>query len=152
MPVGGLWGSDLLKTLPEFYHVIESPFDGEKVICVKSVQPDWAIIHVQEADIYGNARILASEYQDVLFTRAAKHTIVTTEKIVPTDTFQAEPKLTSIPYFLVKAVVLAERGAWPGICYPEDLMVDDDAMKAYIKAVKSDSVDEYLENCAKGGM
>ncbi len=43
----------------------------------KSLVPDYAIVHVQEADIYGNCRILGPSYQDALLARAAKKTIVT---------------------------------------------------------------------------
>lgn len=150
MGIGGLWGSDLLKTLPEFYRVIKSPFDGQEVVCVKSVQPDWAIIHVQEADEYGNARILASEYQDIIFSRAAKKTIITAEKIVSTEKLQENPKLTSIPHFLVEAVVLAPQGAKPGICYPDYVKVDDKGMKAYIRAVKDHKIPDYLATFSEG--
>lgn len=152
MGVGGLWGSDLVKTLPGFYRVMKSPFDETEVVCVKAIQPDWAIIHVQEADEYGNARILASEYQDILYTRAAKKTIITTEKIVSTAELQKEPKLTSIPHFLVEAVVLVPEGAKPGICYPDYETVDDSAMKSYINAVKNNTVDEYLQKQTQGGV
>mgnify|MGYP000916869603 CR=1 FL=1 len=144
MPVGGMWGSDLLQLRPEFYRVMKSPFSDEEVVCVRSLRPDWAIIHVQEADEFGNARIIGPEYQDVLMSRAAKKTIITTEKIVPTETFKENPKLTSIPYFLVEAVVEVPGGAKPGICYSLYEQVDAEVMNAYLKAVKDDTLDEYL--------
>lgn len=50
-------------------------------------------------------------------TRAAKKTIITTEKIVPTEELRQAPERTTIPHFLVKAVVLAPGGAKPGICF-----------------------------------
>lgn len=155
MPVGGMFGSDLLEYNPDFFKVMRSPFTGEEVVCVRSLQPDWAIIHVQEADEYGNARILGSTFQDVLLTRAAKRTIITTEKIVNTDVMREEPHLTVIPHFLVAAVVLAPGGARPGICFPGSFdpelnKVDDAGMKAYLKAVKEDTIDEYLAQVTEG--
>jgi glutaconate CoA-transferase subunit A len=148
--VGGMWGSELITQRPELYQVIKSPFTGEEVVTIKALNPDWAIIHVQEADEYGNARILGSEFQDVIMTRAAKKTIITTEKLVDTETFKQEPKLTSIPHFLVEAVVLAPQGAKPGICYPGYLQADPDGMKAYSKAVKEGTLESYLETVTEG--
>lgn len=144
MGVGGMWGSDLVAQRPEFFQVMKSPFTGEEVVVVRALRPDWAIIHVQEADEYGNARILGSDFQDVLFTRAAKKTIITTERLVDTGTFRQQPKLTSVPYFLVEAVVLAPGGAKPGICYPMYNSADPEGMKAYSQAVRNGTLDEYL--------
>lgn len=150
MGVGGLWGSDLIAQRPEFFQVMKSPFSDEEVVTVKALRPDWAIIHVQEADQYGNARILGSEFQDVLLSRAAKKTIITTEKLVDTLTFQQKPKQTSVPYFLVEAVVVVPEGAKPGICYPNYKTVDDKGMKAYGQAIKEGKLKEYLTQVTEG--
>jgi len=150
MGVGGLWGSDLIAQRPEFFQVMKSPFSDEEVVTVKALRPDWAIIHVQEADQYGNARILGSDFQDVLLSRAAQKTIITTEKLVDTEIFQQEPKLTSVPYFLVAAVVVVPEGAKPGICYPTYTMVDATGMKAYGQAIKEGKLDEYLAQVTEG--
>lgn len=129
---------------------MKSPFTGEEVVTVRALQPDWAIIHVQEADEFGNARILGSDFQDVLFSRAAKKTIITTERLVETAELRREPKLTSIPHFLVEAVVLAPEGAKPGICYPYYNTVEAAGMKAYGKAIKEGTLDAYLASAAEG--
>lgn len=150
MPVGGMWGSDLVALRPEFFQVMKSPFDGQEVVCVKALVPDYAIIHVQEADVYGNARILGPSYQDALLARAAKKVILTTERIVGTYRMQEEPKLTAIPHFLVEAVVELPGGAKHGICYPEYLTVDWDAHKAYQKAVKADEVPQFAAKMLEG--
>lgn len=150
MPVGGMWGSDLVTQRPEFFQVMKSPFTGEEVVVVKSLKPDWAIVHVQEADEFGNARIIGSDFQDVLFAHAAQKTIITTEKLVDTDTLRQEPKLTSIPHFLVEAVVVAPQGAKPGICYSSYEIVDADGMKAYGKAIKEGKLAEYLAQACEG--
>jgi glutaconate CoA-transferase subunit A len=139
-----MWGSDLIAQRPDFFQIMKSPFGNEEIVTVKALKPDWAIIHVQEADEYGNARILGSDFQDVLLSRAAKKTIITTEKIVDSETFRQEPKLTSIPYFLVEAVVVAPEGAKPGICYPHYNQADNAGMKAYSLAVKEGKMGEYL--------
>lgn len=150
MPVGGMWGSDLVDIRPEFFQVMKSPFSEEKVVCVKALVPDYAILHVQEADIYGNARILGPSYQDALMARAAKKVILTTERIVGTYRMQEEPKLTAVPHMLVEAVVELPGGAKPGICYPEYLTVDWDDHKAYQKAVKAGEVPQFAAKMLEG--
>ena len=150
MGVGGLWGSDLIAQRPEFFQVMKSPFSDEEVVTVKALRPDWAIIHVQEADQYGNGRILGSDFQDVLLSRAAKKTIITTEKIVETEVFRQEPKLTSVPYFLVEAVILVPEGAKPGICYPTYNTVDATGMAEYSQAIKDGKLDDYLARVTEG--
>ena len=145
-----MWGSDLLEQFPDFYHVMESPWTGEKVVCVRALNPDYALIHVQEADIYGNARILGPEYQDRLMSRAAKKVILTTERIVGTYRMKEEPKLTAIPHMLVEAVVELPGGAKHGICYPEYLTVDWDLHKEYQAAVKNDEVPKFAAKMLEG--
>lgn len=145
-----MWGSDLVALRPEFYSIMKSPFDGTEVVCVKALVPDYAIIHVQEADIYGNCRILGPTYQDALLARAAKKVIITTERIVGTYRMQEEPKLTTIPHFLVEAVVELPGGAKPGICYPEYLAVEWADHKAYQKAVKAGEVLQFADKMLEG--
>ena len=58
--------------------------------------------------------------------RAARRVIVTAERIVDRAALAAEPERTSIPGFLVEAVVEAPNGAWPTSCaglYEYDLTV-----------------------------
>jgi glutaconate CoA-transferase subunit A len=150
LTMAGLWGSQLIELEPHFFRAVESPFDGTKVIAVKALKPDYALIHVQEADEFGNARINGGDYQDILLSRAATKTIITTEKIVSTKTFTDSPKLTSVPHFLVEAVVEAPGGAKPGQCFGLYDTADDLGMKAYLKAVKEDTLPAYLAEITKG--
>ena len=108
-----------------------------------------AVIHVHEADEFGNARIMGSAFQDIS-DRAARKTIITAERIVDTESFRKNPERTSVPHFLVEAVVLAPHGAKPGTCFGEYDFVDDGGMKAYLKAVKEDTLDEYLADVTEG--
>jgi glutaconate CoA-transferase subunit A len=150
MPVGGMWGSGLLEINPDFFQVMTSPFNGEKTVAVKALAPDWAIVHVQEADEFGNARIIGSQFQDHLLARAARKTIITAERIVDTEIFRANPEFNTIPHFLVAAVVEAPNGARPGICFGEYETVDAVWMKRYAGAVKDGKLVEYLAECRKG--
>jgi glutaconate CoA-transferase subunit A len=142
MPVNGLQGSDL--TALRGFASIRDPYSGRDVLVVPSIVPDVALIHVQEADQDGNARIWSSVFEDTLMARAARRVILTAERIVDSVTFVADPERTSIPGFLVEAVVEVPRGAWPTSCAGlydydaallADLMAassDDDALRRFV--------------------
>src|SRR5687767_4047459 len=55
MPVAGLQGSDLPRA--RGFHSLVDPYSGGEVFVVPALTPDVAILHVQEADERGNARI-----------------------------------------------------------------------------------------------
>ncbi len=119
MPVAGFAGSDI-PGVSDFARVADpfgSPGD-EPVLVVKRIEPDWALIHVQEADARGNARILGSPFEDLLMARAAKGVILTAERVFPAGHFRSQPESVGIPHYLVQAVVEAPRGAYPCSCYP----------------------------------
>jgi glutaconate CoA-transferase subunit A len=114
MPLNGLQGSDLMAL--RGFATVRDPYTGHDVIVVPAIEPDIALIHVQEADADGNARIWGSTFEDTLMARAARRVIVTAERIVDRAALVAEPERTSIPGFLVEAVVEAPGGAWPTSC------------------------------------
>jgi glutaconate CoA-transferase subunit A len=113
MPIAGMSGSDIV---PGRFLSVPNPYGEGEVVTVPAIRPDWAIIHVQEADARGNARIRGTQFEDVLMAKAARHVLVTAERIVDGCDFDPQPELTSIPAFEVDAVVEAPRGAWPASC------------------------------------
>ena len=117
MPIAGMFGSDLLEARQ--FKTIEDPYTGQPVVAVPALVPDVAIIHVQEADELGNARIVGTRFEDVLMAQAARRVIVTAERIVDGAAFEAAPDTVAIPGFMVHAVVEAPRGAWPCSCAGE---------------------------------
>ena len=80
----------------------------------------------------GNARVYGSPFWDHPLTRAAKRVLVTAERLVPTDVLRAQPELTLVPGFMVEAVSIVPRGAWPGSMHPY-YEVDYPAVEAYMK-------------------
>jgi glutaconate CoA-transferase subunit A len=54
IPTYSLLGSDILRTNPAF-RLSLSPFGGEKILLIPSLQPDVAILQVQRSDEDGNA-------------------------------------------------------------------------------------------------
>jgi glutaconate CoA-transferase subunit A len=114
MPLNGLQGSDLVSL--RGFASVRDPYSDQDVVVVPAIVPDVALIHVQEADVDGNARIWGSTFEDALMVRAARRVIVTAERIVDRAALSAEPERTSIPGFLVEAVVEVPGGAWPTSC------------------------------------
>jgi glutaconate CoA-transferase subunit A len=101
--------------------VMDNPFDGwcdtEKVVLVPAINPDVTLLHVQAADEQGTVRISGLPFADVEQAKAAKHLIVTCEKIVPVEQLRRTPDQNRIPFFCVDAVVHLPMGAWPTACY-----------------------------------
>ena len=148
MPVAGLQGSDLLSARD--FRVVADPYTGESVVAVPSLRPDVAIIHVQEADELGNARIIGTRFEDVLMAQAARRVIVTAERVVDGRTFEETPESVAIPAVYVSSVVEAPRGAWPGSCaghYDYDV----DYLSAYVAAtVDPESLRRLVEEHVLG--
>ena len=94
--------------------VVECPFTGKKMALVPALWPDVSVIHVHEADIYGNSYIRGISVCDLELARASKRLIITAERIVSGDEFRRDPNRTAIPYYLVDAVVEAPYGSYPG--------------------------------------
>jgi glutaconate CoA-transferase subunit A len=112
MPTYSTLGSDLLKkngNLREF----PSPVNEEKLIAVRALRPDVAIIHVQRADELGNAHLWGNLGVAVDGARAARKVIVVAEEIAAPELIASDPNRTLIPGFLVAAVVQEPWGAHP---------------------------------------
>lgn len=122
MPTYSTLGSDLLKkngNLREF----ASPVNEERLVAVRALRPDVAIVHVQRADSQGNAHLWGSLGVAVDGVRASRKTIVVAEEIVDATVISSDPNRTLIPGFLVEAVVHEPWGAHPSPvqgCYARD--------------------------------
>jgi glutaconate CoA-transferase subunit A len=144
--VAGLDGSGVPE-ISEFAKV-KDPFTGNDTWVVPAVRPDWAILHVHEADVLGNARIYGTPVWDRLMSRAAKRVILTAEKIMPTEHFVAQPEMTVVPELFVEAVVHAPMGAWPTAVYPS-YGIDEPAMRRYLALSRTaEGFRQYLDETA----
>lgn len=151
LPVKGMLGSDVLdiSEIIGGYKQVEDPFTGEKLIAVRAIEPDVAIIHAQKADRYGNVRIEGPRYEDVIKAKAARTVVVTVEEIIPTEDFRKAPELTTLPHFIVDAVVEAPRGAYPTSCF-NYYDVDYDHIREYMTCCQQDRFGEYLDRYVYG--
>lgn len=95
----------------------ECPFTGRTIGLLPASNPDVGIIHVQEADIYGNCRIKGQSFTCPEIAMASANTIVTCEKLVDHEIVTTNPTQTGIPFFAVDAVVEVPYGSYPGLCH-----------------------------------
>ncbi len=146
IPVKGIIGTDLVKIHTKLgnWKIINDPFSEEKILVVKALQPDVAVIHVQKADKYGNSSIEGSKFEDLYKAKSAKIVIITAEEIVPVEYFKNNPEKTSIPYIYVDAVVHVPKGAYPTAC-PNFYPPDYEEIKKYISACQEGRVEEYIK-------
>jgi glutaconate CoA-transferase subunit A len=151
LPVKGMLGSDLLAISEEVggHTQVEDPFTKEKMIAVKAIVPDVAVIHAQKADEYGNVRIEGPKYEDIIKAKAAKKVVVSAEEIIPNSEFRKMPDLTTLPHFIVDAVVEAPRGAYPCSC-ANYYDADYDHVREYMKIASAGNFSEYLDKYVFG--
>jgi len=112
IPVRNFLGTDGLKYSGA--KVINDPFTGDPVCLAPALNPDVFMVHVHQADIYGNARIFGTNLFALEAAIASKRVIVSTEEIIEPLEFRKDPGHTTIPYFLVDAVAHLPFGAYPG--------------------------------------
>ncbi|MFQ5656736.1 MAG: CoA transferase subunit A [Candidatus Methylomirabilales bacterium] len=156
MPIRNLLGTDTFAQSGA--KVVEDPFTGEPVCLVPALNPDVFLVHVHQADVHGNARIFGTNLFALEAAMASKKVVVSAEEIIESLEFRKEPAKTTIPYFLVSAVVHLPFGAFPGGVpgrYELDLdhiqqlnsIETDDQMQAYLSEFVYGARDhaEFLE-------
>ncbi|MBI3990183.1 MAG: CoA transferase subunit A [candidate division NC10 bacterium] len=112
IPMRNLLGTDTLRHSGA--KVVQDPFTGDPICLVPALNPDVFLVHVHQADVFGNARIFGTNLFALEAAMASKKVIVSCEEIIDPSEFRKEPSKTTIPYFLVDAVVHLPFGAYPG--------------------------------------
>ena len=131
-PVGGVHGSDL-PALNRWASIPDPYGSGKDVWVIPAIRPDIAVIHVNEADELGDARVYGTTHWDRILSRAAGRVFVVAETLAPVAAFRERPELTLIPGFMVEAVAVVPHGAWPGSCWPL-YEVDYPAVETYMQS------------------
>ncbi len=133
LPARVMLGSDTLRYSSA--RVITDPYTGQTFMAVPALFPDVSIIHVHQADQYGNAQIEGVTIVDQDLARASKRLILTAERIVSTEVFRKDPGRTSIPYWQVDAVCEVRYGSYP-VDMPYEYYADDAHLAAWVAAEK----------------
>lgn len=93
--------------------VIASPFDGAPVVVLPALRPDVSCVHVQWADEDGNAAFWGGDGEVRWGLWASRRVVISAEEIVPRGVLRSDPHRTTIPGFMVDAVVHLPHGAVP---------------------------------------
>lgn len=131
LPIRSMAGTDTFTRSAA--RTIECPFTGMPLVAVPALWPDVAVIHVHEADCYGNCRIRGTSVADWHLARAARKVIVSCERLVPNVEIRRDPTSTVIPYFCVDAVCEVPFGSYPGNM-PYEYFSDEVHLRQWLEA------------------
>ena len=113
MPIRGIIGSDILANRPD-WKVIDNPFEasGDPIVLIPAIRPDFAVVHVSEADRFGNAWI-GGRHELKMMAHAARCTLVTAERIVEGDLREDEAKSANLITPIYVEAIAEAPGRWP---------------------------------------
>lgn len=144
LPARNLMGTETFKYSAG--QTIECPYTGKKIVLLPALYPDVGIVHVHEADIYGNCRFKGIAVSDLDLANASKRLIITTERLIPTEEIKRDPSLTRIPYHIVDAVCEVPYGAYPGTM-PYEYFSDEEHLKQWLTVEKDpDAFETFLQD------
>ena len=136
LPMRAGLGSDVLVH-NEHIRTVTSPYpDGEELVAVPACKLDIALVHLNRADVHGNAQYLGPDpFFDDLFCMAADRAYVSVEQVVDTAglTVDAPFQTLLLNRLMVDGVVEAPNGAHFTSCVP-DYDRDEAFQKAYAEA------------------
>ncbi len=149
MPINPTAATDLEEANLRIKRVVD-PYSGKELIAVPALNPDVAIVHVQRADVNGNAHLwgIIGEQKEAAF--AANKVILTAEEIVDESVIRSDPNRTLIPGFIVNAVCHV-----PHACHPSYAQGyydrDNEFYLGWDKVSKTkESVQEWLDEWVYG--
>jgi glutaconate CoA-transferase subunit A len=133
---------------PEIKKTID-PFTGKEVYCIPPLKADVFIVHVQAADIYGNAQCWGGNRQEPDKAKAADMVIVQADDIVGTDVISKDPSRSTLPGLWVDYVVHTPFGAHPTFS-PGNYAADEDHLRLYVEMARNGRAEEYLDTYVFG--
>lgn len=142
LPLRYLGGSDVFEHSGT--KLVKDPFTGQEICLVPALYLDVALVHVYQCDEYGNARVFGAGLSPVETATCAKKLIISTEEIISNEEIRQHPQLTTIPYYLVDAVVHLPFGTYPG-AVPGRYGGDAEHRQELMLADRGGKMDEYLE-------
>lgn len=148
IPARVMMGSDtFVKSAAK---TVTCPFTGMTLVALPALYPDVALIHVHRCDKYGNAQIDGITVADFDVARAAKRVILSTERIVSTDSIREESERTVITHFCVDAVCEVRYGSYPGNM-PNEYFSDEEHLKEWLaNDAKPETLKPFLDKYIYG--
>jgi len=150
IPCRSLMGTDTFRRSAA--KLAECPFTGTRLVLLPALYPDVSVIHVHEADKYGNSRFKGISVADLELASASKRLIITTERLITNDEIRRDPYATKIPFYLVDAVCEVPYGAYPG-SMPYEYFSDEEHLQQWLTVEKDprqfeEFLDEQIFGCA----
>ncbi len=142
LPTRALLGTDTLRYSGA--KTVTDPFSGKPIALVPALNPDVGLVHVHQADVYGNARCFGPGVLPLETAMASRKVIVSTDEIIDHDDIRKNPGRTTIPYYLVDAVVYAPFGAYPG-GLPGVYEMDYEHFGEYMTLEREGRLADYLD-------
>lgn len=140
----GIDRSDVPAASPDLYAETRDPFTGEIRWTVRALRPDVALLACREADEEGNVAFGRALFTDRAMALASKRLVVQVERLVSSAEIAAHAPGTTLPAFLVSAVVVAPGGCRP-TSFPGEYVRDEDELRAYLTAARTpEGLEEYL--------
>lgn len=144
----GIERTDIPAASPELYAETTDPFTGETRWAIRALRPDVALIACREADEEGNVAFGRIPFTDRLLALAARRLVVQVERLVSTAELAAHAAGTTLPAFLVSAVVVAPGGCSP-TSFPGEYERDEAGLKAYLASARTpEGLEGYLAAAA----
>lgn len=148
LPLRTMAGTDTMERSAA--RTLECPFTGQPLVAVPALWPDVAVIHVHEADCYGNCRIRGTSVADWHLARAAKKLIVSCERLAPNTEIRRDPTSTVIPFYCVDAVCEVPCGSYPGNM-PYEYFSDELHLREWLEVERDPATYlDFLERCLFG--
>lgn len=138
LPIRAGLGSDVMLNDPQLRTVTSPYADGEELVAVPALELDVALVHLNRADVHGNASYLGPDpYFDDLFCMAAKEAYVSCEQITDTAglTIDTPVQRLLINRTMITGVVEAPHGAHFTTCAP-DYERDERFQRHYVASAR----------------
>jgi len=143
-------GTDLPRVNPESYRPVPHRPGERRMLTVPAVQPDFVLLHGQQADKLGNVQFYGGCFFDPLLAQAGKRVVVSVDRIVETTSIRKNSRLTKLPAAFVHAVVEAPYGAHPSSS-AAGYDMDEKHIREYVKASSNQAAFKaYLERYVTG--
>jgi glutaconate CoA-transferase subunit A len=114
LPTASTLGTSLQKENPNLVACDDPTSDSpRKLVAVRAIRPDVAIVHACRADRHGNGMVWGNLGVTLDAVAAAEHVIVMAEEIVAPETLRRDPNRVLIPGFSVDAVCHVPFGCHP---------------------------------------
>jgi glutaconate CoA-transferase subunit A len=147
LPMRAGLGSDVMVNNP-WLRTVTSPYKGpdgvaEELVAVPALNLDVALVHLNRADMHGNATYLGPDpYFDDLFAMAAQRTYLSVEQVVDTAGLSVDTPVQRLllSRMMVDGVVESPGGAHFTSCVP-DYERDEQFQKAYASAASGTDED-----------